>query len=188
MSRPSSKVMDHVTSPRNAGELASPDGIGKTSLDGSAPYVTIYIKIAGDRIERATFQTFGCGYSIATCSALTELVAGISLSDALKLSPETLLGCLHAVPPEKEFCAVIWLSGHFKTRSRASHRSWNEGMFVRSINSAKLDVGTIRCKWHGFRTVMSGGTSTVERNKSHMVQCSKRSPQSAQRWHYRANR
>lgn len=105
MSRPSSKVMDHVTSPRNAGEMAAADGVGKASLDGSAPYVTIYIKIADDRIERATFQTFGCGYSIATCSVLTELVAGSLLSEALKLSPETLLECLHAVPPEKEFCA-----------------------------------------------------------------------------------
>ena len=105
MSRPSSTVMDHVTSPRNAGELASPDGVGKASLDGSAPYVTIYIKIAGDRIERATFQTFGCGYSIATCSVLTELVVGSLLSDALNLSPESLLECLDGVPPEKEFCA-----------------------------------------------------------------------------------
>ncbi|HUG67903.1 MAG TPA: iron-sulfur cluster assembly scaffold protein [Pirellulaceae bacterium] len=122
MSRPSSKVMDHVTSPRNAGEMASPDGVGKVSLDGNAPYVTIYIKIADDRIERATFQTFGCGYSIATCSVLTELVAGSLLSEALKLSPESLLECLDGVPPEKEFCAGMAVDALHAAVSHASSK------------------------------------------------------------------
>ena len=107
MSRPSMTVLDHANSPRNAGEMASPDAIGRASLDGNAPRMTIYLKIHGDHIERAMFQTFGCGYSIAACSMLAELVAGMPLSGALKVSAEDLLEKLTDVPSEKEFCAGL---------------------------------------------------------------------------------
>ncbi len=105
MSRPSSTVMDHLISPRNAGDMQSPDGISKASLEGRAPYVTFFVRVNGELLKQVMFKTFGCGYSIATCSALTELAIESSLDDALELSSERLLEVLDGVPPEKEFCA-----------------------------------------------------------------------------------
>lgn len=92
-------------SPRNAGEMESPSAVGRASLDGNAPYMTIYVKVEGNRITRATFQTFGCGYSVAACSVLTELLVGMALEDAAHFSASTILDRLDGVPVEKTFCA-----------------------------------------------------------------------------------
>jgi len=99
--------MAHVMSPRNAGEMESPDAVGKACLDGRAPYMTFYLRLDGDRIVQSMFQTFGCGYSIAACSVLTELVAGKSISDALTTTAKDLIAALDGVPTEKEFCAEM---------------------------------------------------------------------------------
>ena len=107
MSRPSSTIADHFNSPRNAGEMASPDAVGRASLDGRAPRVTIYLKTNGQVISQAMFQTFGCGFSIAACSLLTELVAGNTFDECLALSDKTLIAALNGMPPEREFCARL---------------------------------------------------------------------------------
>lgn len=107
MSRPSSTIADHFNLPRNAGEMRSPDAVGHASLDGRAPRVTIYLKTDGKVISQAMFQTFGCGFSIAACSLLTELVAGKTFDECLSLSDKTLIAALNGMPPEREFCAQL---------------------------------------------------------------------------------
>jgi YD repeat-containing protein len=67
----SATLWDHFNAPRNAGAMDSPDAVGRASVNGRAPYVTIYLKVVGERVAKVRFQTFGCGYSIAACWALT---------------------------------------------------------------------------------------------------------------------
>jgi NifU-like protein involved in Fe-S cluster formation len=107
MSRPSASVLDHFDSPRNAGEMEAADAVGRASLDGNAPRVTIYIKRDGDRVVKSTFQAFGCGFTIACCSALTELVTGKTLNECLGVTPKNLSLALGGLPAEKEFCADL---------------------------------------------------------------------------------
>src|SRR4051794_3448473 len=103
MSPPSSTVMDHALSPRNGGAMESPDAVGKASLGGRPPHVTIFLRTEGKEVTNAQFQTFGCGYSIACCSVLTELVAGRSLADCSRLTRHAVLDTLAGVPADKEF-------------------------------------------------------------------------------------
>ena len=46
----------------------------------------VYIRIDGETITDAKFRTFGCGSAIATTSMTTEMVKGMSLEDAMKLT------------------------------------------------------------------------------------------------------
>ena len=103
----SSTLWDHFNSPRNAGELRSPDAIGKASINGRPPYFTIYLKLTGEQVTRATFVTYGCGYSIAACSALTELVTGKTISECRGMTADHVVTALDGMPEEKRFCADL---------------------------------------------------------------------------------
>ncbi len=105
MSRYSATLLDHVLSPRNGGAMDAPDAIGKASLAGRAPYVTIYLQVRQGVVTKAMFQTFGCGVSIACCSVLTEMITGRTVADCRSLTGASLIEALAGIPPEKQFCA-----------------------------------------------------------------------------------
>lgn len=99
--------MDHFTAPRNAGRLLAADAVGQADVAGSAPRITIYLQVAGERIEHVTFQSFGCGASIAAGSALTELVQGKTVQECRLLVPGDVESALGGLPPQKRFCATL---------------------------------------------------------------------------------
>ena len=103
----SSKLWDHFNSPRNAGQMQVPDAIGRANINGRAPHFTIYLKTTDQKVTRATFQTFGCGYSIAACSALTELVIGKTIPECWGITADQLVAALDGMPEEKRFCADL---------------------------------------------------------------------------------
>ena len=57
MGRFSAKLAEHFHAPRNAGALADADVIGRGSLDGRAPYTTLYLKITNQTITRCGFPS-----------------------------------------------------------------------------------------------------------------------------------
>lgn len=107
MSKPSSTIADHLDSPRNVGVMDDPHAVGTASLDGRAPRMTIYLRATDGSVTAASFQTFGCGYSIAACSRLTELVTGSTVGECLSLTHKALIEDLGGMPAEKEFCAEL---------------------------------------------------------------------------------
>jgi NifU-like protein len=112
----SEKVMDLFYHPHNIGAIAADECLeGEAIAIGDVGSITcgdalrLYLKIdiQTDTILDARFQTFGCASAIASSSALTDLVKGIKVDDALKISNRDIANYLDGLPQEKMHCSVM---------------------------------------------------------------------------------
>ncbi len=100
-------IIDHFQSPRHCGPLAAATHIGRACHRGRAPFVTLYFRVADDRVEQATFEAAGCGATIAACSVATEMLLDRTVSECLAVSVDELDQALGGLPPHKRFCAAL---------------------------------------------------------------------------------
>ena len=100
-------LMEHFMNPRNVGELTDADGVGDVGNPLCGDIVRLFLKIKNDRIEKATFKTFGCRAAIATSSILTEMLPNRSIHDALQITEKDMLRQLGDLPPLKRHCGKL---------------------------------------------------------------------------------
>ncbi len=104
----SEKVLDHFRNPRNVGILEGDNvAIGKVGNPTCGDIMEVFIQIEDDRITDAKFRTFGCGSAIATTSMTTEMVKGMTLDEALKLTRDDVATELDGLPPIKMHCSNL---------------------------------------------------------------------------------
>jgi len=103
----SERVMDHFMNPRNVGEIENPDGVGTEGNPTCGDVMKITIKVENGKIVDAKFRTFGCGAAIAVSSMVTEMVKGLTLDEALKISKEAVAKELGGLPPQKMHCSNL---------------------------------------------------------------------------------
>lgn len=98
----SEKIRDHFLHPRNAGELKDATVIGEAGSLATGDAFRLYLRInSQDVIEEARFQAFGSPTAIATSSALTEMIKGKHVDEAVRLSTRDIAAYLDGVPQER---------------------------------------------------------------------------------------
>lgn len=103
------KLKELFRHPKNVGEIENPDAVGEVGsmICGDALKLTLKIDKETNRIIDAKFQTFGCASAIATSSALTEIIKGKTIDEALKITNEDVTEYIGGVPKEKMHCSVM---------------------------------------------------------------------------------
>ncbi|HBF86670.1 MAG TPA: Fe-S cluster assembly scaffold protein NifU [Clostridiales bacterium] len=103
------KVLEAFRNPQNVGEVENYDGLGKVgnATCGDIMQITIKVDKEKDVITDAKFKTFGCAAAIATSSTATQMVIGMTLDEALKVTNRAVVEKLEGLPPQKLHCSVL---------------------------------------------------------------------------------
>jgi len=105
-------VKDHFMNPRNIlkdEESFNYDGKGLTGNIKCGDQMLMLIKVdeASGTIVDCKWKTYGCASAIASTSILSEMVKGLKLDAAYRLSPKDITKKLGSLPEHKIHCSVL---------------------------------------------------------------------------------
>jgi len=104
----SAVLIDHFQNPRNAGAMEGADAEAFVTNPVCGDSLRIFLKFGdGERIERASFLSSGCPASIATSSAATEMVIGLTGDEAAALGRDDYAAAVGGLPKAKIHCSVL---------------------------------------------------------------------------------
>jgi NifU-like protein len=100
--------MEYFLHPKNAGEIENPDGVGEEGSLACGDALKLTFKLDKDgRIADAKFKTFGCASAIASASIMTEMIKGLTIEEAEKITNKDIVDKLGGLPEQKMHCSVM---------------------------------------------------------------------------------
>jgi NifU-like protein len=98
----SDKVKDHFHNPRNVGEIEDPDGMAEVVSMACGDALKITFKVDEyEQIIDVKCKVAGCVSSIACASALTEMIRGLTIAEAIRITGQDVINYLGGLPTGK---------------------------------------------------------------------------------------
>jgi len=116
----SETLKDHLAHPRNAGELSDANASAEESNPVCGDRLRLGLKILDGRIDAARFLAYGCPPTLASGSALAEILEGMTVEDALKLTRKEIVTALGGLPSRKQHAAALAIE-----TLRAAIQNWD---------------------------------------------------------------
>ncbi len=101
------KTREHFENPRNVGVVTGANAVGETGSIACGDALKLSLRIEEGVIVEAKFKTFGCASAIASSSALTEIVTGMTVDEAEQMTNKDIVNYLGGMPKEKIHCSVM---------------------------------------------------------------------------------
>ena len=98
---------DHLAHPRNAGELAGANAVAEETNPVCGDRVRLSLLVCDGRIEAARFLAYGCPPTLVSGSALAEMLEGMTVEDALKLTRKEIVNAVGGLPSRKQHAASL---------------------------------------------------------------------------------
>ncbi len=103
----SEKLLDYFQNPRCVGEIPDAHAVAEVSNPVCGDVMKLWVKIGDGRIQDAKFKAQGCSAAIATSSYATEMLIGMNIVDARKVTKEQIAEALGGLPTSKIHCSVL---------------------------------------------------------------------------------
>ncbi|MGE0792962.1 MAG: iron-sulfur cluster assembly scaffold protein [Candidatus Woesearchaeota archaeon] len=104
-------VKDHFVRPRNVvlhdSQVKDMDAVGEVGSPACGDIMQVWIKVEDGIIKKCLWKTFGCASAIASTSMMSEMVIGMSLDEAEKITAKDILDELGGLPAKKIHCSVL---------------------------------------------------------------------------------
>jgi NifU-like protein involved in Fe-S cluster formation len=103
----SETLKEHLANPRNAGALAEPDADAVQVNPACGDRLRLTLRVREGRIEAARFLAYGCPPTLACGSALTELLEGLTIEEAARITRAQITAALGGLPSRKGHAAAL---------------------------------------------------------------------------------
>jgi len=102
------KILELFRNPKNLGRMEDATVTAVAGSPACGDMIAFYLKINDqDVIEKASFESYGCAANIATSSILTEMVKGMKLEDAWKITWKNVAEAVGGLPSVKFHCGIL---------------------------------------------------------------------------------
>ena len=98
---------EHLANPRNAGTLADADAEAEQTNPVCGDRLRLSLRVRSGRVEAARFLAYGCPPTLACGSALTDLLEGMSLEEAARLTRQDIARAVGGLPARKGHAAAL---------------------------------------------------------------------------------
>jgi nitrogen fixation NifU-like protein len=137
-------ILDHGRHPRNFRPIENPTHTAKGHNPLCGDRVTVYLSIAGDRIDDVSFEGRGCAISTAAASLMTEVLKGKTLAEA-----QALFARFHAAVTGGDAAALPEALADDAER-------------LEPLTGVKAYPARVKCAtlpWHAFEAALKAGNA-----------------------------
>lgn len=98
---------DHIAHPRNGGDLSDANAVAEETNPVCGDRLRLSMRIRDGRIEAARFLAYGCAPTLVCGSVLAEMIEGMSIGEASKLTRRQIVDAIQGLSAQKQHAAAL---------------------------------------------------------------------------------
>ena len=98
---------NHITNPRNPGELADANAVAEETNPVCGDRLRLSLRVRKGHIDAVRFLAYGCPPTLACGSALTEMIQGKTVEEAMSVTRKDILEGVGGLPSRKHHAAAL---------------------------------------------------------------------------------